>query len=254
MFDIIREYFEARRHAADTMRSYARTIRNSDRKMDKRAREDRRALRGFTTNLDKLGEIAVAWLKTPNTRSGSTVAFDLFTVSLLRGLAAGSDEVASYLDKKVTLARDEETRFTESQYRGVELARVVGDALMREGQGYEITVKDGRVADKAAAVIREQLLQDTEVVLQADGTVLLKVTAGAASSNCAKPQGSRVAEIIGTVHMAEGKLCSFLVDPQEAHAIATLILKHCSRPVVIEDGEVPGKSHLIVRGKGGDVH
>lgn len=224
MFNTIREYFETRRQIATAMRGYTK----------------------MSDSVEKLLRVAEAWLRTPSTKPVSTVAFDLFTAGLLRGVAAGSDDVACYLSQKAERARNKEASFTETQHVGVELARIVGDALMREGHGYEIVISNPAVALKAAAVIREQLLQDTEIVASEDGQSLLKVTARAAISNYEKPQG-RVAEIIGIVHMAEGKLCSFLVDPQEAHAIATLILKHCSRPVVIEDGDVPGKSHLIVR-------
>ena len=260
MFDTIREYFETRRETADAMRGYARTMRQSDRKLDRRARADRRTIGRFTASLDNLGKIAVAWLKTPSTRPASTVAFDLFTASLLRGVAAGSDDVACYLSKKAERARDEETRFMETQHLGVELARIVGDALMREGQGYEIVVSNPAVALKAAAVIREQLLQDTELVAREDGQSLLKVTAGAESSNCDKPQGSRVAEIIGIIHMSQGKLCSFLVEDDTATSIAVKIREHFpQRQVVIEDVGIAGKAHIIVRavdeaGGGESVH
>lgn len=176
MFDTIREYFKTRRKAADAM----------SRAADSHAR--------MSSSVNSLLRTTEAWLKTP-TRPASTVAFDLFTASLLRGIAAGSDDVACYLSKKAALARDEELRFTETQCLGVELARIVGDALMREGQGYEIVISNPAVALKAAAVIREQLLQDTEIVAREDGQSLLKVTAGASSSNCDKPQGSRVAEV-----------------------------------------------------------
>jgi hypothetical protein len=247
MFDTIREYFESRREMADAMRGYARTMRQSDRKMDRRARADHHTISRFSASLDNLSQIAVAWIKTPSTRPTSTVAFDLFAANLLRGVAAGSEDVASYLSEKAERAREKEARFTEDQHVGVELARIVGDALMREGQGYEIVISNPAVASKAAAVIRKQLLQDTSIVLREDGQSLLKVTAGVESSNCDKRQGSRIAEIIGAIHMAEGKLCSFLVKPEEAHAISVLIQKYCSRQIVIEDGDVPGKSHIIVR-------
>ena len=247
MFDTIREYFETRRQTADAMRGYARTMRQSDRKLDRRARADRRTLGRFTASLESLGKVAAAWLKTPSTRPASTVAFDLFTASLLRGVAAGSDDVACYLSKKAERARDEETRFTETQHLGVELARIVGDALMREGQGYEIVISNPAVALKAAAVIREQLLQDTEIVAREDGQSLLRVTAGAASSNCDKPQGSRVAEIIGIIHMSQGKLCSFLVEDDTATSIAVKIREHFPQRQVVIEGGGAGKAHVIVR-------
>lgn len=196
MFNIIREYFETRRNNADAMRGYARTMRQSDRKLDRRARADRRTIGRLTTSLENLGQVAVAWLKTPSTRPASTVALDLFTASLMRGVAAGSDEVAEYLLKKATLARDEENR-----------------------------------------------------------------TAGAESSNCDKPQGSRVAEIIGTIHMSHGLLCSFLVKDDEATSIAVKIREFFpQRQVTIEDVGITDKAHIIVRaasdadGKGDDVH
>lgn len=242
MFDTIREYFETRRKVADAM----------SRAVDSHAR--------LSSSINSLLRTAEAWLKTPSTRPASTVAFDLFTASLLRGVAAGSDDVACYLSKKAERARDEETRFTETQHLGLELARIVGDALMREGQGYEIVISNPAVALKAAAVIREQLLQDTEIVAREDGQSLLKVTAGAESSNCDKPQGSRVAEIVGTIYMSHGLLCSFLVKDDEATSIAVKIREHFpQRQVVIEDVGIAGKAHIIVRavdeaGGGESVH
>lgn len=259
MFNTIRDFIYTRRLSVEAKRHYANVKRKTERLVASRARADREAVSQLASAVDGIKFVLVSWLKTPSTKPASTVAFDLFTASLMRGVAAGSDDVACYLSLKAERARDEETRTAETQHLGVELARIVGDALMREGQGYEIEVRSQAVALEAAAVINEQLLQDTEVTVR-DGTVYLTVKAGAESSNCAKPQGSRVAEIIGIVHMSEGKLCSFLVDPQDAQAIASLILKHCSRPVVIEDGDVPGKSHLVVRdasakgGGGESVH
>jgi hypothetical protein len=225
MFNTIREYFETRRQIATAMRGYTK----------------------MSDSVEKLLRVAEAWLRTPSTKPVSTVAFDLFTASLLRGVAAGSADVASYLSKKAERARDEEASFTETQHVGVELARIVGDALMREGQGYEIVISNPAVALKAAAVIREQLLQDTEIVAREDGQSLLRVTAGAASSNYDKPQGSRVAEIIGIIHMSQGKLCSFLVEDDTATSIAVKIREHFPQRQVVIEGGGAGKAHVIVR-------
>ena len=246
MFNTIREFILTRRLSAEAKRHYANVKRKTERLVASRARADREAVSQLASAVDGIRFVLVSWLKTPSTKPASTVAFDLFTASLMRGVAAGSDDVACYLSNKAERARDEETRFTETQHLGVELARIVGDALMREGQGYEIVISNPAVALKAAAVIREQLLQDTEIVAREDGQSLLKVTAGAESSNCDK--GSRVAEIIGVVHMSHGLLCSFLEKDDEANSIAVKIREHFpQRQVVIEDVGIAGKSHIIVR-------
>lgn len=260
MFDIIREFIITRRFSAEAKRQFANVKRKTERLVASRARADREAVAQLASAVDGIKFVLVSWLKTPSTKPASTVASDLFTVSLLRGIAAGSDDVACYLSKKAERARDEELRFTETQHLGIELARIVGDALMREGQGYEIVISNPAVALKAAAVIREQLLQDTEIVAREDGQSLLKVTAGAESSNCDKPQGSRVAEIVGTIYMSHGLLCSFLVKDDEATSIAVKIREHFpQRQVVIEDVGIAGKAHIIVRavdeaGGGESVH
>ena len=247
MFNTIREFILTRRLSAEAKRHYANVKRKTERLVASRARADREAVSQLASAVDGIKFVLVSWLKTPSTKPASTVAFDLFTASLLRGVAAGSDDVACYLSNKAERARDEETRFTETQHLGIELARIVGDALMREGQGYEIVISNPAVALKAAAVIREQLLQDTEIVAREDGQSLLRVTAGAASSNCDKPQGSRVAEIIGIIHMSQGKLCSFLVEDDTATSIAVKIREHFPQRQVVIEGGGAGKAHVIVR-------
>ena len=158
MFDTIREYFETRRKVADAM----------SRAVDSHAR--------LSSSINSLLRTAEAWLKTPSTRPASTVAFDLFTASLLRGVAMGSDDVACYLSKKAERARDEEARL------------------------------------------------------------------------CIPRRHSRVAEIIGVVHMSHGLLCSFLEKDDEATSIAVKIREHFpQRQVVIEDVGIAGKAHIIVR-------
>ncbi len=247
MFNTIREFILTRRLSAEAKRHYANVKRKTERLVASRARADREAVSQLASAVDGIKFVLVSWLKTPSTKPASTVASDLFTAGLLRGIAAGSDDVACYLSKKAERARDEELRFTETQHLGIELARIVGDALMREGQGYEIVISNPAVALKAAAVIREQLLQDTELVAREDGQSLLKVTAGAESSNCDKPQGSRVAEIVGTIYMSHGLLCSFLVKDDEATSIAVKIREHFPQRQVVIEGGGAGKAHVIVR-------
>lgn len=73
----------------------------------------------------------------------------------------------------------------------------------------------------------------------------------------AQRKAARLAQIIGTVHMAMGKSVSFIVEEEAAKDIATAISEFCLQQVVIENTEDPGKSLLIVRdasetdGKGG---
>lgn len=70
-------------------------------------------------------------------------------------------------------------------------------------------------------------------------------------------KADRLAQIIGTVHMAMGKSVKFIVEEESAKDIATMISELCLQGVTIEDTGEPGKSLLIVRaasetdGKGG---
>lgn len=70
-------------------------------------------------------------------------------------------------------------------------------------------------------------------------------------------KAARLAQIIGTVHMAMGKSVSFIVEEAEANDIAAAISELCLQKVAIAEVGEPGKLRLIVSdasetdGKGG---
>lgn len=71
-------------------------------------------------------------------------------------------------------------------------------------------------------------------------------------------KAERLAQIIGTVHMAMGKSVSFIVEEAEANDIAAAISELCLQKVTIAEVGEPGKLRLIVSdasetdGKGGE--
>lgn len=156
MFDIIREYFETRRH-------FSNIKRKTDRLVAARARADREAVARMASVVEGIQAMLGTWLKGPSTSSEySGVAADIFLSRVMQGIAGGAGEVSDYLTEKADAKRKYVGLKTTEQRKADDLARIIGTVHMAMGKSVSFIVEAGE-ATRIATVISELCPQEVTI-------------------------------------------------------------------------------------------